>query len=609
MAKKRTPRPRFNPPRLSPFRGLGSIASVYGLANATSGTLHGYAHADLSYLQFANNPAAGFQMTGSQFAMTNGVNTSGGTFAQSLDPFNWPMLTGQNTQGTAAAFSAASHVPIVGQILTGIADAVAADPLADAARLSAKSDRMEMRMERQRMLGRESLESADQTRFTSAMSIADADQQVLLESGERRRQFELKKFRAAPNEQRFFADEEKSVSSAEMVDKVRAQHIADAIEQRLVSRGQEAGLRLASAQAGIAGTGADNVAFKNTARIERQRTADRHSQEMNDEYDPARRKKLAEDQAAELKALDEETDRERLDRKRSSAQKILQASVEGEAAMLRATKEFQKAELFEFEAGAKAKMEAVRTESAAVQEVTAEMIQKERQAMGIRQGERNELAIGGFQATGEAAALRAGRRPLAASLRSFDEQTRQQRSNQPRDRPDVLAAFEASRAAQRAGLVAEYGHGIENEEASLAARGQAAEAMIAHNPLEAQAIMRVAQAQAAVRNADPMIRSQVRDTQLLEMKAAREQLEGVRGGAFGITARMDEIVGDPFDLSGVYRDKRLATRQLDKGDKDVAAMSGTPDGERAEFKTLFEKAVEWLERIAGKGPDYARAAP
>lgn len=278
------------------------------------------------------------------------------------------------------------------------------------------------------------------------------------------------------------------------------------------------------------------------------------------------------------------------DRKNDQERTEIQA--QGDAARLRARKDYFDAEYRLFQAHAKNLKDAAAGESKEYKDDLNASLQSQEQALI---GAHNEQVYNAFSEAGvsfgnsllsvQAASLRAQGRGREASLLQFQaqraanqEQLRQAMSqlnfgNIGDVLPRIigLAGQNLTIGANEQAAQFEDQRYLALSQYSIGARGSAAESRINNQPINAQSINAVTRAQLELANADPRERAALRATLAKELQAQEHDLMGFRSGDMAIDSGLAGSIGlaGGLDLRGVGADRRAAAKTFEQGINDI----------------------------------------
>lgn len=303
---------------------------------------------------------------------------------------------------------------------------------------------------------------------------------------------------------------------------------------------------------------------------------------------------------------------------------VLMEQAKGEAAQLRASHNAFGAQMTEFNANAKAKVDAARPVNKDEADAMEKAFDVQRQALNKEQRERvgNEFGNTALYAGNSNDAVRAAnflmaRDPHAAEMTKFDGQQREldERARQASLLDPVHRGLEYGKVdADQRKLDAEkkaseflYQRDLTTSNIGLDAEIASAKARVDNHPLQGRVIEEGAGALERLRNAPAALFSKTRDAELAQLQASRHDMLGWHAGGVGAAGTSLFTPGDRF--SSVWDDRKLAAKKYDDAEKALKSEPAPGGGEKSWTPQNVKDAVDYLRQILGKLPQFAIAAP
>lgn len=301
---------------------------------------------------------------------------------------------------------------------------------------------------------------------------------------------------------------------------------------------------------------------------------------------------------AKLKASDERRENERVNRERAAQAAITEANASGAAARLRMSHENDQAEVASFDAATDAKLtrmkQAGEKQSVINSEVKVRII--EREELVTRQHEQLNDRIGTRGEHAYADTLRKGRNNFAADMFEYEHAVaRKYNEASAADKPSILAEGIAHEQLMKS----EHGRQLANERGELSLRATQADMRAENHGQLADVTGRLYHLQQEVVNASPEVQAATKWAAQKELVAMRHEILGVRGGGIAEDSAMGQIVGDPMDLSGDAKQRKMIAAEFDRA-KTELDRTKTADANAAKVPSLLEKIQSILEKIEAK---------
>lgn len=586
------------------FGGMGGLGRAFGVAGAVravAGAAEDYQRIPELRERIRKNDTrlTGDELLVGSSSFNGGSNpsASGMTSAAYLrSGGNWKNPFGAQNANmfTDTMYATTSRVPLVGELVKGLAGAFTSGPMGDAQKLSAQSDRLEAREQKSRLVMDRTVGIDDETAAVGAspekrLAVRQAAEQRKLEaeiSGlDSRSQSALGPQARASLSAKFAAENQYQGEQGQLVG------------DRYTLALSHAALSRENVEAMAKGAGGSDTTFANEQIAARGSLVQQQKTEMAGERDPDRRMRLQEAQESELKAFDEKAAQEKVERERSTQQRIGQVRASGQAALLKAAHDGYGAEMTEFEAHARTRLEAVRTSGKDEIEAVKTEIDQQRQALTAEHSQQIGDANAGYRDRIGAAGLRSNRRNFEADLLvDVGRQGRSIASLPPEGRGLAAQALQ-SETRQRIG---EHGRQIRLEGNALEGHTEANKARASGMRLTGDVKDLRVDLDQQIENAPPELRAATMKNAKSRLDAERHELFDLHGGAQAVAVGQHEIFGDPLDLTGEGKDRKAAQADLDaardKLGKNIAAGEdpNNPNG----FSSGDKQSSDLLSRIA-----------
>jgi hypothetical protein len=194
--------------------------------------------------------------------------------------------------------------------------------------------------------------------------------------------------------------------------------------------------------------------------------------------------------------------------------------------------------------------------------------------------------------------LSAGLRGIGMNWQAQQLEIRQQQSMQLRmtENPLERLALSVQFAAQNETANKLYGFGLANQGIGLSAQQQANAYHMNYEDIAGQAVQAGASSLLAVRNADPMMREEVRKTELSNLESKRFDLLTWHSGGYAAKGSGTYIPGDPLNLTHQVEARAHAKKELANAVAKVKGEQGL-----GKDPGLLATAANWVGHLLGAG--------
>ena len=567
---------------------------------------------------------------------------AGGPGTSTINPFSGRATT----NASAISYGALSELPLLGPVIKSIAGAVVSGPLADAQRLSEKSERFEAQAEKIKGITTGIARNED----AAAVVGASPETKFAVEANQRRVAIEEEIGKLGSKQQQELGPAARAALERLLSAQLgQVQKEINNIIAGYQSRNQISITERRSAQAMARGTGGEDIQWEDQRIEARMKLQEEQRKEMEKEEDPGRKNQLRAVQENELAAFDEKIANERKDRERQTGLAIAAEVEKGQEAILTAEHRGYEARSLAFETEANKRIAAVRTKSAEEQQAVVNAIAQQRQAMDIVAAEH----VSDFIAKQHGGIAQAGGQGFAASLsegitsgqRDIQGMPQRQEIKPGTQIPPGTIVVSRDGTPYRATGTDSSGRTsftntatgasrilVSNEDlarvgaiinpqmtATEAMKGRVAAQVAAENQKiaiqrndligeAAEASLR-GQGMAALASTDEQIRSikdrvltsspalfaQEKATAQAKLAAMGQELGGLSSGGVAVEeSRYQRHAASPYEAQERQRQKA----DIDKAGKDIAGMS--PSEIQQNANKLLGTVNEWLEKIFNK---------
>lgn len=569
-------------------RGFGRLLGAMAAFRAIEGGIESISKAP-EYQEAVRKQSP--HVTADELILGSGENEHGGV-PTNTNRFGF----GSSTAVSNFEYGALSRLPLVGPIIKQIAGAMTAGPLADAQKLSEKSDKMEVQANQIKEVTTGIARNED----SAAMVGASPEKKFAIQSAQKRDALEEELGKMSSIEQQKLGP----AAHAALEKLLTAQfgEIQKDINDIVIGyqvRYQTSSLERGSAQAMAKGTGGEEIQFQNQQAESRIKLLESQRKELEKETDPTRKDQLQAAQGNELAAFDEKAGNDKVERQRHINEAIASEVAKGHEAVLQADRKGYAARQEAFETAADKLIAAARTKSAEEQAATSYALAQERGATWKTAVMDSAKSVANSQMEATSATMQAGGMGFEASLASYAQKEKQEIDDMDMSKPGAEEAKAARLAALATTVRArqeKHNSDIAQQRGDLA--GETSEATLRGQGMDALASTdaQIRQIKDAVATSDPTLFEQNKKLAAAKLETLRKQISGEIPSATYMGHGTQGYISGRMETPREAEERRRELADVKKAQDENAKAK--PSDLMADAAKSLAELVAWLTRIA-----------